>query len=158
MSCYTFTLTLQELPLLAKLMAGNLRKGDVVALWGDLGVGKTTFARVLIQALIGHTVEVPSPTFTLVQTYDCQLSEIWHCDLYRLTNPTEALELGIEDAFYTTICLIEWPEKLGKFLPINRIDMLFKIKDETTREITVTLIGVHDSLQTAFEPYARRMS
>lgn len=151
MAQFTYTLTQQDLVTLAQPLAKALRKGDVVALWGDLGVGKTTFARVLIQTLVGEEVDVPSPTFTLVQVYDSPQSEVWHCDLYRLKEPEEAFELGLEDAFHDAICLIEWPERLGKLLPRRRIDVLLKIINETTREITLTLIGSHESLQTLLE-------
>jgi tRNA threonylcarbamoyladenosine biosynthesis protein TsaE len=68
-------------------------------------------------------------------------------DLYRLEDPEEAFELGLEDAFHHAICLIEWPERLGNLLPQRRIDITFKILDETTREINVTLVGSHESLQ-----------
>lgn len=147
MSPFTYTFSQQDLVTLAKPLAEVLCKGDVVALWGDLGVGKTTFARVLIQALVGKGIDVPSPTFTLVQLYDSPKSEIWHCDLYRLKDPEEAFELGLEDAFHEAICLLEWPERLGNLLPHRRIDITFKIRDETTREVSVNLVGPHEPHQ-----------
>lgn len=152
MNTVTYTLTQKELVSLAKPFARTLQKGDTVALWGDLGAGKTTFARFLIQSLLDKTIEVPSPTFTLVQIYDSNRGEIWHCDLYRLKCPEEAFELGLEDAFHQAICLIEWPERLGNLLPRRRIDMTFNIVNETTREITVTLVGAHESHQAILEP------
>lgn len=151
MTQFTYTLTQEDLTSLAKPMAMGLRPGDVVALWGDLGVGKTTFARILIQTLVGKAVDVPSPTFTLVQAYDCPQGELWHCDLYRLKDPEEVYEMGLEDAFHQVICLIEWPERLGDLLPRRRIDMVFKIVDDSTREITLKLIGSHDALCTVLE-------
>lgn len=151
MSKFTYTLIQPDLLTLAQPLAKALRKGDAIALWGDLGVGKTTFARVLIQTLVGEEIDVPSPTFTLIQTYDSTHGEIWHCDLYRLKEPEEAFELGLEDAFHDAICLIEWPERLGNLLPQRRIDITFKILDETTREINVTLVGPHESLQACLE-------
>ncbi|MCE3230525.1 MAG: tRNA ((37)-N6)-threonylcarbamoyltransferase complex ATPase subunit type 1 TsaE [Alphaproteobacteria bacterium] len=152
MTSFTFTLTQQDLGRLANPLAKTLQVGDVVALWGDLGVGKTTFTRALVQALVGETIDVPSPTFTLVQVYDCPQGELWHCDLYRLKNSEEAFEIGLEDAFYHAICLIEWPERLEGLLPRCRIDITFKIINETTREITVNLVGSsHDALRTALE-------
>lgn len=151
MNPFTFTLTRQGLITLAQPLARALRKGDMVALWGDLGAGKTTFARALIQALAGKAVDVPSPTFTLVQVYECSEGEVWHCDLYRLKNPEEVFEIGLEDAFHQALCLVEWPERLGNLLPRRRIDITFKICNDTTRDISVTLVGIHESLQTALE-------
>jgi tRNA threonylcarbamoyladenosine biosynthesis protein TsaE len=107
---------------LARRIAGLARPGDVIALTGDLGSGKTFFAR----AFIGET-EVPSPTFTLVQVYGpapgSPGARIWHFDLYRLTKASEAVELDIEDAFAEGISLIEWPERLGSLLPAERLDV-----------------------------------
>lgn len=107
--------------------------GDVVALAGDLGAGKTTFARALIAAFAaeaGQTPpEVPSPTFTLVQTYEFPRATIWHFDLYRIERPEDALELGIEEAFADGIALIEWPERLGPLLPAPRIEVRLAFGD-----------------------------
>jgi len=97
---------------------------DIIALKGELGAGKTSFARAFIRAR-GTEEEVPSPTFTLVQVYDVDPTAIWHFDLYRLRNPEEAWELGIEDAFTTGISLIEWPERLGPLLPERRLEITF---------------------------------
>lgn len=151
MSTFTYTLAQKDLVTLAHPFAKALRRGDVVALWGDLGVGKTTFARVLIHALVEKEIEVPSPTFTLVQIYDSNHGEVWHCDLYRLKSQEEVFELGLEDAFHQAICLVEWPERLGNLLPRRRIDMTFKIIDEIMREITITLVGPHESHQAILE-------
>ena len=101
---------------LGALIAAQLRPGDVVAMTGGLGAGKTTLARGIVKALSGES-EVPSPTYTLVQTYDTPLGEVWHCDMYRLERPEDAWELGLMDAFEDAICLIEWPDKLGDLLP-----------------------------------------
>lgn len=108
---------------LAAALAPLLRPGDVVALRGELGTGKTTFARALIRALTGTGEDVPSPTFTLVQTYAAPAFEIWHFDLYRLEKPEDAVELGIEDAMAEGVTLIEWPEKLEPWLPADRLDV-----------------------------------
>jgi tRNA threonylcarbamoyladenosine biosynthesis protein TsaE len=105
-------------------LAPLLRVRDVIALHGDLGAGKTTLARGLIRALMGEPqLAVPSPTFTLVEIYDTPRGALWHFDLYRLNNPDEAWELGIEQAFAEAISLIEWPERLGALLPAARLDL-----------------------------------
>lgn len=111
----------------ARRLAELVRAGDVLALWGGLGVGKTVFARGLVQARAGAEIEVPSPTFTLVQIYEGlgpSAADLFHFDLYRIDAPEDALELGIEDAF-AGIALIEWPDRLGPFLPAKRLDLVF---------------------------------
>ncbi len=108
---------------LAAAIANRARPGDVIGLAGPLGVGKTRFARAFIERLAGAAEEVPSPTFTLVQTYETPAGTIWHFDLYRLEKPSDAWELGIEEAFADGIALIEWPERLESLLPAERLDM-----------------------------------
>jgi tRNA threonylcarbamoyladenosine biosynthesis protein TsaE len=112
---------------LAGRLARALRAGDVVALSGDLGSGKTTFARGVIAGLAAAagvaTPEVPSPTFTLVQTYEFPSLLVWHFDLYRVDRPEDALELGFEEALTEGAVLVEWPERLGALLPRERIEV-----------------------------------
>ena len=108
---------------LAANLAQRARPGDVITLAGPLGAGKTSFARFFIAAL-GVDDEVPSPTFTLVQTYEAASGLIWHFDLYRLTTPDEARELGLEEALIDGIVLIEWPDRLGSSLPRERLDVI----------------------------------
>jgi tRNA threonylcarbamoyladenosine biosynthesis protein TsaE len=108
---------------LACRVAAVARAGDVIALAGDLGTGKTRFARAFVDAAAGDGEEVPSPTFTLVQTYDSPAGPIWHFDLYRLTRPDEAYELGLEEALADGIALIEWPDRLADLLPAQRLDI-----------------------------------
>lgn len=115
---------------LGALLAPLCRPGDVIALVGDLGAGKTALARGLIRALLGETADVPSPTFTLVQTYSAPSSAspgltLWHFDLYRIEDPRESLELGLEEAA-DGVALIEWPERAGRFLPHSRLDILLQ--------------------------------
>lgn len=93
-----------------------LRKGDIVGLSGPLGAGKTTLARGAIARLTGAR-DAPSPTFPLVEVYDAPSFALWHFDLYRLNSPQDAYELGIEDAFATGACLIEWPERIEALFP-----------------------------------------
>jgi len=102
---------------LARALAPHVAGGDVILLEGSIGAGKSFFARALILALLAEPEDIPSPTFTLVQTYDAPEFEIWHCDLYRLTSPYEAQELGLEDAFEAALCLVEWPDRLGELAP-----------------------------------------
>jgi tRNA threonylcarbamoyladenosine biosynthesis protein TsaE len=103
---------------LAERLALALAPGDVVALVGALGAGKSELVRAVVRAMTGDpTAEVPSPTFTLVQTYDTPRALLWHFDLYRLEGPEEARELGLEEAFEDGIALIEWPDRLGSLLP-----------------------------------------
>lgn len=106
---------------LAARLAPLLRPGDLVCLQGDLGAGKTAFARALINGLPGPREEVPSPTFTLVQTYPRDGLEIWHFDLYRLERPDEVWELGLEEALAAGASLVEWPERAGGLLPAERL-------------------------------------
>ncbi len=110
----------------AKAFAQHLKGHELVALDGTLGMGKTVFVRAVIQALSDKNVEVPSPTFTLLQTYDTIKGTIYHFDFYRLKSPEEAFEIGIEDAFSDGICFMEWPEKIGSLLPPNTIHIVFE--------------------------------
>ncbi len=107
----------------AARIAAQARPGDVIALRGDLGAGKTSFARAFIRARGNADEDVPSPTFTLVQTYQTDAAAIWHFDLYRIEVAQEAWELGIEEAFAAGISLIEWPERLGPLLPQQRLEI-----------------------------------
>ncbi|MSQ87273.1 MAG: tRNA (adenosine(37)-N6)-threonylcarbamoyltransferase complex ATPase subunit type 1 TsaE [Alphaproteobacteria bacterium] len=113
---------------LAAKLAGIVQIGDVIGLSGDLGAGKTTFARGFVRALTNAHDDVPSPTFTLMQAYDTAKGPLWHCDLYRLTKPDDALELGLEEAFGTSICLVEWPERMGTLLPKSRLLLTFQFE------------------------------
>ena len=108
-------------------IAGGLGCGDAVALWGDLGAGKTTLARAILRAL-GVAEEVPSPTFTLVQSYDT-LPPVAHFDLYRLKSAREMEELGFEDALANGAVLVEWPERAPEALPPEALHVRLGIRD-----------------------------
>lgn len=108
---------------LAERLAPALRAGDLVALRGDLGAGKTALCRALIRSVTDPQAEVPSPTFTLVQTYDSDLGPLWHFDLYRLSGPDEVLELGWDEARAEAVSLVEWPDRLGPLLPADRLEV-----------------------------------
>lgn len=123
--------------------AQHLRGGDSVLLEGPIGAGKSHFARSFIQARLGCAEDVPSPTFTLVQTYEAD-AEIWHADLYRLTHPDEVLELGLEDAFDSAICLIEWPDRLGRHVPKNAIRL--RLEDAGAGRHAVISLGKREDL------------
>src|SRR3984957_893175 len=112
---------------LAADLANILEGGDFVALAGDLGAGKTTFVRALIADLAGGvTVEVPSPPFTLVQTYELPRFTVVHADLYRLGSASELAELGLDD-IPGAVVVMEWPDRAGDELPEDRIDIAFSL-------------------------------
>jgi tRNA threonylcarbamoyladenosine biosynthesis protein TsaE len=107
---------------LAEALARRARPGDLIALSGPLGSGKTAFVRAFIRALAPGE-EVPSPTFTLVQTYETPHGAVWHFDAYRLERPEDAVELGIDEALSDGIVLVEWPERIAPLLPEVRIEI-----------------------------------
>ena len=111
---------------LARQIAMRLEARDVLLLNGPVGAGKTAFARALIQSLLTEPEDVPSPTFTLVQTYDTERGELWHSDLYRVNSTSELEELGLIDAFETAICIVEWPDLLGPLAPSRALSMTFR--------------------------------
>jgi len=128
--------------LCAQRIAQIAQPGDVIALHGDLGVGKSVFSRAFIRTLTSTDEEVPSPTFTLVQIYETEAGEIYHFDMYRLESPDDSLELGIEEAFSEGISLIEWPSKLGNYLPWDCLNIdIAPGEDENARTISFSSQG-----------------
>ena len=116
------TLTEAQLNQVAEIMAGLLKPGDAVALSGDLGAGKTTFARALIRALSNNRqLDVPSPSFSLRQDYFSAVGPISHFDFYRITEAHEVDELGLDEALASSIVLVEWPERVSSRLPPDRL-------------------------------------
>lgn len=128
-----------ETVLLAGRIAAMLRSGDTIAMAGTLGVGKTTFARSLIQTLLPGE-EVPSPTFTLVQTYDAPKFRITHADLYRVKSRRELRELGFDEALEEGVLIIEWPDRMSQLLPADRLDMIIEV-DDGVEERRAKIIG-----------------
>ncbi len=133
---------LEATRLFANQLSATLKTGDIITFEGTLGAGKTEFCRALIHA-IGYHEDVPSPTFSLLQTYEPELDDqqkpaIWHFDLYRLENSEDVLELGIEDGFDTAITLIEWPDKMGSYLPDGHLKIMLSMgDDEGSRNIKI---------------------
>ncbi len=131
----------RDLERLAGRLAPRLRSGDFLALHGDLGAGKTAFARYLIRALTENPdEEVPSPTFTLVQLYETARFPVHHFDFYRLSSPEETGELGLDDACASGLVIAEWPERLGPRLPADRLEIRLEDTGEADRR-RVTLRG-----------------
>ncbi len=118
---------------LAAWLALRLKAGDTLLLHGDIGSGKTHLARNFIQHRLGRREDVPSPTFTLVQTYETDVCDIWHAELYRLSHPDEVIELGLVSAFETAICLIEWPDRLASLAPKSAINLTLSIEGDGRR-------------------------
>ena len=140
MAKFTFTFDLRntdETADFAKRLAKRAVIGDTILLNGPVGAGKTHFARSFIKALLIADEDVPSPTFTLVQTYETSIGEIWHADLYRLNAENEIEELGLVDAMTDAICLIEWPDRLGSYCPSNALQLDFQpLEDLNKRALT----------------------
>lgn len=109
--------------LYAQLWAEAAQNGDIFTLNGPLGAGKTAFARAFIRHLMGAEIDVPSPTFTLLQHYDSAKAPLWHFDLYRLQDPEEIYEIGWEEAISDGILLVEWAQRLGTLLPQRHIEI-----------------------------------
>jgi len=129
-----------ETAALATAFAPLLSVGNTILLNGSVGAGKTHFARALISTClndINALEDIPSPTFTLVQTYELNHVDIWHADLYRLTSLSEVYELGLDTAFEDAICLLEWSNRLGEMLPKNALTLNLNITEEDFREVTL---------------------
>lgn len=120
---------------LGQRLAGLARPGDVILLEGPIGAGKSSLARAFIRARLGEGEEVPSPTFTLVQVYDDDGTEIWHADLYRLSHPDEVWELGLDEAFRSAICLVEWPDRLGTHMPPDALHLRLEAMGDGRRAV-----------------------
>lgn len=123
----------------ARRLAPRLAVGDTLLLAGPVGAGKSHFARALIAALLTEPEDIPSPTYTLVQGYDGRNGPVWHADLYRLGDPGELSELGLEEAFGAAICLVEWPERLGEMAPKDALHLtLAPTEDAEARRLDIS--------------------
>ena len=145
---YSFTATIADEAATYSLMtdvAAVVEPGDVITLSGDLGAGKTAFARALIRYLAGDdTIEVPSPTFTLTQTYTLPRFAVVHIDLYRLAGAAELTELGFDDAPEGAVTLVEWPDRAAGYLPPNRLDIALALETQngpSARSVRITGSG-----------------
>lgn len=128
----------------AAALAPLLAPGDLVALEGDLGAGKSEVARAVIRARAGAEIEVPSPTFTLIQRYELAGLVITHADLYRLGSPEEVRELGLDEAIAEGALLVEWPERAGDQLPVDRLTLTLALAPqvgEDGRDIAIDAEG-----------------
>lgn len=135
------SLTLEQLEILAEEFAHALAPPCCVLLYGDLGVGKSTFARTIIQTLTSKHTIVPSPTFTLLQTYETTSGSVTHFDLYRLHSTEEIVELGFDDYLKHHICLIEWPERIGDSMLKKYTKVQLTEASDNTRTITIERYG-----------------
>lgn len=115
---------------LGQAIATALRPGEAVCLWGPLGAGKSTLARALVRALTTPDEDVPSPTFTLVQFYEGPRLSVAHFDLYRLSDPDEAYEIGLDEALDAGAAVIEWPQRLEGALPPDRLDVEIELTED----------------------------
>lgn len=122
--------TEEETKQLAKKFAKTLKRGDIVLLYGTLGVGKTFFTRSIIQTLLNSNTPVPSPTFTIVQNYDTPAGTISHYDLYRIEDANELFELDIDNSLKNNITIIEWPEIIEDYITENFNPIKIKILNQ----------------------------
>lgn len=122
----------------------KLKAGDVVALIGELGSGKTRFIKGICSGL-GVTEHVSSPSFTIVNEYTSKIGKIFHFDFYRIASTSELKEIGFDDYIYNEgICVIEWADRVMELLPPNRYDVLFTLgESETVREIVINKVDTH---------------
>ncbi len=135
---------------LGAAVAARLRPGEAVCLSGPLGAGKSTLARALVRALTTPHEEVPSPTFTLVQFYEGQRLAVAHFDLYRLSDPDEAYEIGLDEALDAGAAVIEWPERLEGRLPPDRLDIEIALADDGGRTARLTPHGAWEGRELEF--------
>lgn len=140
---------------LGAAVAAKLKPGEAVCLTGPLGAGKSTLARSLVRALTTPDEDVPSPTFTLVQFYEGPRLAVAHFDLYRLSDPDEAYEIGLDEALDQGAAVIEWPERLAGRLPPDRLDIEIAFAgdgDDGGRRVRITPHGAWEGRGLEFGP------
>lgn len=139
---------------LGAAIAAELKPGEAVCLSGPLGAGKSTLARALVRALTSPDEDVPSPTFTLVQFYEGPRLKVAHFDLYRLSNPDEAYEIGLDEALDEGAAVIEWPQRLEGRLPADRLDVEIALSEDDAdgRRVRVTAHGAWEGRGLEFRP------
>ena len=120
---------------IAHKLGAILKENDVVTFKGNLGAGKTTFIKYIIQHIMNEDITVTSPTFNLVQIYESSKFPIWHFDMYRLKTSEEVFEIGYEEALTQALSLIEWPERIQEFLPKDRLDVIITLNNSNIRTI-----------------------
>ncbi|MGF1447436.1 MAG: tRNA (adenosine(37)-N6)-threonylcarbamoyltransferase complex ATPase subunit type 1 TsaE [Pikeienuella sp.] len=145
---------------LGRALGPALVPGDVVTLSGPLGAGKSVLARALIRSVRGvPDLEVPSPSYTLVNVYGEDAQAVWHADLYRLSGSEEVTELGLEEAYATLRLVVEWPERWGSGLPARRLEIALAVLGDTRRSVEIRARGggwsrVAEALAAELEPRA----
>ena len=140
---------------LGALLADGLAAGDVISLSGPLGAGKSALARAIIVSANPSETDIPSPTFSLVQIYElADKTPLWHLDLYRIESPEDAMQLGLDDAFVDAVCLIEWPDRLKKFLPKTTLSVHLCLADGDALDDTA---GIRFAEITAPPHWANRL-
>jgi tRNA threonylcarbamoyladenosine biosynthesis protein TsaE len=126
-------ISIGELESFGKKTSHLLKQGCPLLLYGDLGVGKTTFARSMIRAMCPYIEHIQSPSFPLMLPYETTRGTLWHCDLYRISHPSEIEPLGLRELMATSLCLIEWPERLGHFMPPSSWSATLSFTDHATK-------------------------
>ena len=142
-------LSIQETERFAGILAKNVGAGDKILLTGEIGAGKTVLARALIRSVCTPQElrdDIPSPTYTLVQTYDCAGMEIWHADLYRLNSCWETIELGLMDAYDHALCIIEWGERLEHLAPADALWLTLENPTESSEFRFLSIRSVNKEL------------